>query len=76
MCCLIFIAFFGVIGFISMEGYSKGYQTLNYEKLVAVYDGSGNSCQYTAGYEDYNYLYFWLPIPGYLHKTTCVKACP
>jgi hypothetical protein len=34
------------------------------------------ACGLDVGYINYKYLYFWLPLPNYLNKTTCVKECP
>jgi len=44
--------------------------------MTAVYDASGNACEFSEGYENHKYLYFWFPVPGYLDKTTCVAECP
>ena len=29
-----------------------------------------------ADFVGYDYIYFWMPMPGYFNKTTCVKECP
>jgi hypothetical protein len=47
--------------------------------MFGVYDGSGHMCgPYSSNPEfvDYPYLYFWMPYPGFLDKTTCMKECP
>ena len=58
--------------FVGYRGLSNGTP----DKYLGVYDVSGNMCGKSAGYEGYNYVYFWLPITGFLNKTTCVKTCP
>ena len=44
------------------------------ERLIAVYDSSNKSCG--IDYPDYPYLYWPVPLPDQLNRTTCVESCP
>jgi hypothetical protein len=72
LCCLLFVVFMG--GMIGIAGYaiSKGNPNL----IGRGYDSDGKMCGVDAGYEDYPYLYFPIPFPGYLTTTVCLKTCP
>lgn len=66
--------------YVGVDGFANGDPS----KLVAVYDSSWLPCgKETQGEDgttydltDYKYVYFAIPYPGYLDKTTCVKECP
>jgi len=72
LCCLLFIAFMGGMIAVAAYGISAGNPTL----LARGYDATGKMCGVSAGYEDYPYLYFALPITGHLTETLCLKSCP
>ena len=71
LCCLIFCGFSVFLVTVAMKGMADGKP----EKLLDLYDPDGNACGRTAGFEDYKYMYFWLPIPGQMHKRSCLKKC-
>ena len=87
-CCLVFLV--AVIGFIAVSAY--GWHKGDPAKLLIGWDSDRNGCGYTAGFEDYPYLY-WPSNPAsdlkeaiesldvdkaisLLNKGTCVKECP
>lgn len=37
---------------------------------------SGNACGLDTNVQDYPYIYFVVPWPGYLARTVCLKSCP
>lgn len=61
---------------LAVDGVSNGEP----KKLVAVYDSSYLPCgiKTNSSYDltDYKYVYFQVPHPDWLNKTTCVKSCP
>jgi choline transporter-like protein 2/4/5 len=72
LCCLFFVAFLcGMIG-VSAYSLSKGNPSL----IGRGYDTDSKMCGISEGYEDYPYLYWPIPVNGYLAKTVCVKECP
>jgi len=72
LCCLLFIAFLG--GMIGIAGYSLSRGNPNI--IGRGYDTDKKICGYSEGYTDYPYLYFTVPMNGYLNQTLCVKTCP
>lgn len=72
LCCLLFIAFMAGMIAVGAYGIKSGHPTL----LARGYDFDGKMCGISSGYEEYNYLYFALPLPNHLTETVCVKACP
>ena len=62
----------GGMGYVASIGMAAG-KPLN---LMDMYDADGKACgREGTDYEEYPFLYFWLPITGQFHKRTCVKEC-
>lgn len=53
LCLIVFIAYLGAMGFMTVYGFIKG----DVDKLLAPLDGAGNFCGVTKGYKNYPYLY-------------------
>lgn len=75
LCFIIFVAYMVFMVSIGSVGASDGQPF----KLVAAWDSSYHPCgQSHNGYDlkDKKYVYFAVPHPDHLNKTTCVKSCP
>lgn len=73
ICCLIFTLFLIAWFVCGFYGFSEGEPEL----LTYPYDSSRNQCGKPGDdAEDYDYIYFPYPLPGYLDYTVCVKDCP
>ena len=88
LCCFIFLV--AIVGFFAASAY--GYVKGDPSKLLIGWDSDKNGCGYTAGFEDYPYLY-WPSNPSedllpaiknldidaamkILEYGVCVKECP
>ena len=54
ICCIVFLV--AIVGFFAASWY--GYKNGDPMKLFIGWDSDGKGCGYTAGYEDYPYLYW------------------
>lgn len=73
ICCLIYLLFLIAFVVCGLYGFSQGEPEL----LTYPYDSSGNQCgKDLDAAEDYPYIYWPYPIPGYFDWTVCVKDCP
>ena len=73
ICCLSFLLFLIAWFACGIYGFANGDPYL----LTYLYDSDENACgRPDEDAEDYPYLYFPFPIPGYLKYRVCVKDCP
>lgn len=71
--CLIFLAFLGGVGIISIFGYQHGKP----ERLLAPLDADGKFCGLDKGYEGHKYLYLLdITQTDILASAVCVSKCP
>lgn len=56
---------------LAIEGLASGEPY----KMIAAWDSSWTPCGLD-DLEEYKYIYFAIPHPDHLNKTTCVKECP
>lgn len=71
LCCLLFLGYMIFMVVLAVEGITLGEPL----KLVAAWDASYSPCG-LGDNEDKPYIYFAIPHPDWLNKTTCVKECP
>lgn len=76
--CLLFTVFVGYYIYAVVMGIATG----DPEKLITPFDEDGNGCGYSAGFEDYPYLYFyrvshffWFEREFFLKEEKKDKAC-
>ena len=73
LCCLMFLAMIGAMGYMSIYGYTNG----NLSRPYRATDSSGNACGEPGGAAElYPYAYFFNPTTLDLSNRYCVKACP
>jgi solute carrier family 44 (choline transporter-like protein), member 2/4/5 len=74
LCCLIFFAFLGAMGFLGYYGYQHG----DPEAVIYPYDSAGNQCgRPGTNTSDYEYVYFIDPtFTSHTKWKVCVKECP
>src|SRR3990167_526536 len=76
ICCMLFVAFVVVSGFVLIDSKQKG----DLSRIGRPYDYDGRACGYVNGDDDltdYKYLFFDLAdLTEILPSTVCVKSCP
>lgn len=68
--CLLFLANIAAVIGIGAYGFSQGHPS----RLLVPYDSDGRACGMDTGVTDYPYVY--LPAPGYISISICLKSCP
>lgn len=76
---IFFAAFLGLMGFMTIYGYTNGMPG----ELLAPIDSNSEICGYSAGTENYPYLYIYditstltPTVPSLFSYTTCIESCP
>ena len=76
LCCLAFVCFWGLSGYIFMLALKNG----DLSKIARPYDSDGNACGFVLknNLTEFKYLYFNLPSVGgnLLSKSICISSCP